>query len=93
MPQTTGKFMVAVGAIIQDPATDKILLLKRTTDDNYFSGGVREYPTGRMNQFEEPIDALHREIKEETGLETKVGKLLEIYHIFRGEKTAENELV
>lgn len=36
---------------------------------------------------------MRREIREESGLEVKIVKLIRIYHIFRGEKTAENELV
>lgn len=46
-----------------------------------------------MNQFEDPIDALHREVKEETGLEVNVIKPISVFHIFRGEEKAENELV
>lgn len=93
MSNEIGKFMVAVGAIIEDDSTGKILLLKRTSDNDYFSGGIWEYITGRMNQFEDPVNGLHREIMEEAGIEVEVGKPLSIYHIFRGEEKAENELV
>ncbi len=91
-PKEVGRFLVAVGAIIEHSPTGKILLLKRSPKKD-FSGGIWEYITGRMNQFEEPRDALRREIKEEAGIEVTIIKPTSTYHIFRGERTAENELV
>ncbi len=93
MSHKIGRFMVAIGAMIEDPSTGNVLLLKRTSDEDYFSGGIWEYITGRIDQFEDPIDGLRREIKEEAGIDVEVVKLLSIYHIFRGEKIADNELV
>lgn len=84
--------MVATGAIIENTKTGKILLLKRSEEKD-FSGGIWEYITGRMNQFEEPEDGLRREIREEAGIEVEIVKPVSIFHIFRGEKIAENELV
>ena len=92
MTNTVGKFQVAVGAIVEHTATHKILLLKRSEKKD-FSGGIWEYITGRMVQFEEPYEALAREIKEESGLTVEVVKPISTYHLFRGEKTPENELV
>ena len=92
MSKKIGRFLVAVGAIIEHVPTGKILLLKRSSKQD-FSGGIWEYITGRMDQFEEPEDALRREIKEEAGVTVKVIKPISIFHIFRGERTAENELV
>lgn len=92
MPNQIGKFLVATGAIVEHKKTGKILLLKRSEKKD-FSGGIWEYTTGRLNQFEEPEDGLRREIREEAGIEVEIVKPISIYHIFRGEKTAENELV
>ena len=87
-----GRFLVATGAIIENSKTGKILLLKRSEEKD-FSAGIWEYITGRLNQFEEPIDGLRREIMEEAGIEVEVIKPISVFHIFRGEETAENELV
>lgn len=92
MTNQIGKFLVATGAIIENSSTGKILLLKRS-DSKDFSAGIWEYITGRLNQFEEPQDGLRREIIEEAGIEVKIIKPISIFHIFRGEKIAENELV
>lgn len=90
---TEGKFMVAVGAIIENAVTGKILLLQRTRKAG-FAPGIWEEVSGRMKQFEELEDALHREILEETGIKTfEIIKPLTINHLFRGEKVAEKELV
>lgn len=45
----------------------KILLISRSQNDNY--GGVWELPGGGVEENEDIIDALIREIKEETGLD------------------------
>lgn len=90
--QKEGKFMVAMGAIVENEESGKILLLKRTSKAD-FSGGIWEDITGRMKQFEEPNEALKREIQEECGLEVEIVKPINVFHLFRGEKNAENELV
>lgn len=92
MENQIGRFLVATGAIIENSSTGKILLLKRSGKKDY-SPGIWEYTTGRLHQFEEPEDGLRREIKEETGLEVEIVKPISVFHIFRGEKVAKNELV
>ncbi|NTW22179.1 NUDIX domain-containing protein [Candidatus Falkowbacteria bacterium] len=87
-----GRFLVATGAIIENAATGKILLLKRS-DEKDFSPGIWEYVTGRLHQFEEPEVGLRREVMEETGADIEIIKPISIFHIFRGERIAENELV
>ncbi len=85
--------MVAVGAIVQNTKTKKILLIQRSLSLS-FRPGVWEYPIGRMKQFEELEDALHRELKEEIGLKTFIiVKPINVFHFFRGERTAKNEVV
>lgn len=92
MSEQIGRFLVAMGAIIEHKNTDKILLLKRGIEKD-FSPDIWEYVTGRLNQFEEPLDGLRREIREESGLEVEIIKPINIFHFFRGESVAEKELV
>ena len=84
--------MVAVGAIVENSRTGKVLMQWRSEKKD-FCGGIWEYTTGRLNQFEEPEAGLRRELMEESGIEVEIIKPISIYHIFRGEKIAENELV
>ena len=84
--------MVAVGAMIEHIASGKILLLKRA-ETQEFLPGIWEDMGGRIKQFEEPEDALKREVKEETGLEIEILKPLAVFHDYYGERTAENEML
>jgi 8-oxo-dGTP diphosphatase len=87
-----GRFMVAVGAMIEHATSGKVLLLKRAETAEYLAG-IWEDIMGRMKQFEEPEEALRREVREESGLEVEIVKLLRVCHEYRGERTAENEMV
>lgn len=85
-----GHFMVAVGSIIQDSQTGKVLLLKR---NDPFHQGEWEIPYGRLDQHEEILEGLSRELWEETGITTfSVIKVVRLWHIYRGEKSAETEV-
>ena len=92
MSENPGRFQVSLGAIIEQKETGKILLVKRA-DDYDFRPGEWEFMSGRMNQYEEPEDALRREVKEETGLDVEIIKPFTTYHIFRGEKSPEKEVI
>ncbi len=89
-----GRFMVACGAVIEKNSTGKILLIQRSADLDW-QANEWEIIYGRIDQFEDPIAGLKREIKEEIGLlDVEIGQVLSVWHIFRGsEKTAENELI
>lgn len=88
-----GRFMVAVGAVIEHAPSGRILLLQRSNNAD-FMPGLWEIPSGRMKQFEELEDALAREIYEETGLRgVEIVKPLSVEHFYRGERTAEKEIV
>ncbi len=87
--EVIGSFMIGIGAFILHPTEEKILLIKRASDvytNNW------EIVYGRINQGEELIDALHREVKEEVGLEVEIVRLLRLWHVYRGEKKVENEI-
>jgi 8-oxo-dGTP diphosphatase len=54
-----------VGAVVS--RGDTVLLLKRPSDD--FMGGIYELPSGKVEPDEELVEALVREVKEESGLD------------------------
>ncbi|MEC4019205.1 NUDIX hydrolase [Streptomyces sp. H27-D2] len=63
-----------VGAVITE-GDGKVLLLHRTADD--YLGGLWELPSGGVDGGETLLQALHREVQEETGLRvTEVGDYL-----------------
>lgn len=88
-----GCFQVAVGAVIEDRSNGKILLLQRVKDDLIDPNGF-EPVYGRLKQFEDPKVGLLREIEEETGLtDVQVQEQLSFWHIYRGEKSPQNEII
>lgn len=88
-----GKFMVAVGAVIEHEKTGKILIIQRDFNQDWQSGEW-EICYGRIDQFEDTTKGLRRELKEELGLaELQIGDVLSVWHIFRGPEKAENELI
>jgi 8-oxo-dGTP diphosphatase len=88
-----GRFMVAVGAIIQHERTGKILIIRRANTLDWQPG---EWETlyGRIDQHEDAQQGLAREVSEEIGLHDLVVKnILTTWHIYRGPKKAENDLI
>ncbi len=89
---SVGRFMVAVGAIVEHEETETILLIKRAGAD--YASGAWEVGYGRLDQGENPEAGLKREFKEETGLDIKPKKLLNTWFFNRGDKeAAENEVI
>lgn len=87
-----GRFMIAVGAVIVNRQTGKTLLVKRSGAAG-INEGRWEIVYGRIDQHEDLVDAVNREVREETGIQQlEITKLLRIWHIYRGEKEADKEV-
>ncbi len=88
-----GLFMVAAGSVIELNKSGKILLLKRS-DDLDWRPSEYEICYGRIDQFEDVETGLRREVFEELGLnDIEIVSILAVWHMFRGSKKAENELI
>jgi 8-oxo-dGTP diphosphatase len=73
---------------------DKILVMREaTTYDEGTNTGRYHFPGGRINPGEPFLDGLHREIKEETGLEVEVGDPLFVGEWFPVIKEVKNQIV
>lgn len=88
-----GHFMVAVGAIIQLKSSNKILVIHRSNNQDW-QPSHWEIIYGRIDQHEDLTAGLRREVQEETGIsDLKIGHLLTHWHIYRGAKSPENEVI
>ncbi len=67
------KFLIGVSGIVLNEAGE-ILVVRHTYRKRYPWG----LPGGMLKKYEEPADALRREIVEETGLEVRVERLLDV---------------
>ena len=63
-------------ALIQH--NSKFLILK----EELHKGGVWDLPGGKIEYGEEPLDALHREVKEELGLKIKIIKPVGVWYFY-----------
>jgi 8-oxo-dGTP diphosphatase len=70
------KLWVAAGAIITRGG--KVLLGRKVEDEEHPLGGQWHFPGGYLEKGENPEKALKREVKEETGLEVEIEKLVEV---------------
>lgn len=63
---------VAVGLVWED---GRLLVARRPPDG--LLGGLWEFPGGKIEEGEEPADAVRRELREEMGVEVEVGSALD----------------
>ena len=88
-----GRFMVATGAVIVHEQTGEILIAQRSSSQDWHPDNW-EITYGRIDQHEDPEQGLRREVSEELGLtDLKIQKILRVWHIYRGPKSAENDLI
>jgi len=78
--------------LIWDPEQKKYLLLRRAAARDFHSGSW-ECVTGRVDQGESFVQALHREVKEEAGVDVQIDFIIATTHFYRGEEVPENELL
>ncbi|GAB4573921.1 MAG: NUDIX hydrolase [Anaerolineae bacterium] len=66
---------VAAAVFIQDG--DRVLLIKRAVQPEY---GKWALPAGYVNAGEDPRDTAVREVREETGLEVRITRLMDVMY-------------
>lgn len=66
---------IVAGAILED---NKVLIIQRSSCENIYPD-MWELPSGKRENFENTNAALLREIKEETGLEVRIIKILSVF--------------
>lgn len=89
---TIGRFTAGIGALIYDESSDTMLILKRSLEKD-FAAGAWECVTGRVDQGEGFEDALHREVREELGIQVKPLFIIGTTHFYRGVDRPEYELL
>jgi 8-oxo-dGTP diphosphatase len=87
-----GRFIAGIGALIRDVDSGRYLLLRRSAQKDYGADDW-ECVTGRVDQGESFLEALHREVLEELGVAVQIDFFLQTTHFFRGEEKPEDELV
>jgi len=71
---------------------DKYLITLRAADKNYMPN-LWDIPGGTIEFGEHPVEALIREIDEETKIKVKVGNLILVYDFVSGEKRHQFQMV
>lgn len=67
---------VAAAAIVDDLEQPTVLLAARRTEPRSLAGGW-ELPGGKVDQGESAVEAVHREVMEELGVDVVLGDLVE----------------
>jgi ADP-ribose pyrophosphatase YjhB (NUDIX family) len=68
-----GRLLVGCSAVIFDPTRQKVLLTRRTDNGRWC------LPGGQMEAGESVLEACAREVREETGLQVRIVRLLGVY--------------
>ncbi len=89
---SVGRFLAGIGALVWSPERDAYLLVRRSATKD-FAPGAWECVTGRVDQGEGFEGALHREVREELGVEVVIDFLLGTTHFYRGDPVTANELL
>jgi len=84
-----GIFNVAVAVLIEK--NGKILITKRSPNRDHGANEWEPGITGRVEQNEKIEDALHREVKEEIGIEVEIISPFRTFHFYRGKEEAEHQ--
>ncbi|MCB9460297.1 MAG: NUDIX domain-containing protein [Anaerolineaceae bacterium] len=88
-----GRFIGGIAAVLWRPDQDRYLILRRAATKD-FGAGHWETVTGRVDQGEGYIEAVHREVREEIGVEVTIEFIIGVTHFYRGDTpSAENELI
>jgi mutator protein MutT len=77
----SAKFIVAVAFVIERDGA--ILMLRRSQTKDH-APGEWETGSGRVEYGEHPEQAVHREVREETGLEVDIVGPIATFHFYRG---------
>ncbi len=76
----SAKFIVAVSCILWDDG--KVLVAKRLPRKD-LPIDIWEFPSGRLEENEEPLEGLKREMREELGIEVQPLFIVDAYKILR----------
>ena len=87
-----GRFQAMVGVLVWRREDGKFLVLQRSAARDW-AAGKWECPSGRLQQGESFIQAVHREALEETNLKVRIECLLGTAHFYRGSEIPENEMI
>ena len=88
-----GRFLGGIAALLWRPDQDRYLILRRSAQKD-FGAGNWETVTGRVDQGEGYIEAVHREVSEELGVEVTITFVIGVTHFYRGDPpSADNELI
>ena len=87
-----GRFFAGIGALLWRPSDGRYLVLKRSAAKDAGAGSW-ECVSGRVDQGEGFVEAVHREVGEELGLQVQIDFIVGTEHFYRGEAKPENELL
>lgn len=87
-----GRFFAGIGALLWRRSDRRYLMLKRSEAKDA-GAGAWECVSGRVDQGEGFVEAVHREVAEELGIEVQIDFIVGTEHFYRGEARPENELL